>query len=116
VTAASDWDGETKQMSVLPAREDSYEYLLHDTGIPAFTLNLRKGSLVAEALRGPMRERAIGVIYRPETELASHYFQASLSEQFDAVVHFDESCAVEPLERIAEEAHGEPAETFPSGI
>jgi erythromycin esterase-like protein len=63
-----------------------------------------------------MRERAIGVIYRPESELASHYFQASLSDQFDAVVHFDESFAVEPMDGIAENAQGEPAETFPSGI
>jgi erythromycin esterase-like protein len=63
-----------------------------------------------------MRERAIGVIYRPESELASHYFKASQSDQFDAIIHFDESCAVEPIELEAKKSCGEPAETFPSGI
>ena len=77
---------------------------------------MEKGSRVSEALLVPMRERAIGVIYRPESELASHYFHASLSNQFDAVVHFDESHAVEPMDGIVESAQGEPAETFPSGI
>jgi len=116
VTAASEWDGQTERMKVRPARTDSYEALMHETGIPAFILNLEKGSLVADALREPMRERAIGVIYRPESELASHYFQASLSDQFDAVVHFDTTSAVEPLERIAKKTDREPAETFPSGL
>jgi len=116
VTAAFEWDGRTERICVRPARKDSYEHLLHNTGIPAFTLNLEKGSPVSNALHVPMRERAIGVIYRPESELASHYFQASLSDQFDAVVHFDESFAVEPMDGIAENAQGEPAETFPSGI
>ena len=116
VTAASEWDGQTERMEVRPSRTDSYEALMHETGIPAFILNLEKGSLVADALREPMRERAIGVIYRPESELASHYFQASLSDQFDAVVHFDTTSAVEPLERIAKKTDREPAETFPSGL
>ena len=63
-----------------------------------------------------MLERAIGVVYRPATEFASHYFQASLSEQFDGIIHIDETRAVEPLEPIGAEAAGEPAETFPTGI
>jgi erythromycin esterase-like protein len=60
--------------------------------------------------------RAIGVIYRPETERWSHYFEASFPDQFDAVVHFDETRALEPLERTAEWERGELAETFPSGL
>ena len=64
----------------------------------------------------PRLERAIGVIYRPETERASHYFHASLPAQFDAVLHFDRTRAVEPLERTAEWETGEVPETFPSGI
>ena len=116
VTAASEWDGPTRKIPVRPARADSYESLMHDIGIPAFTLNLQKRSRVADSLRSPMRERAIGVIYRPESELASHYFEASLSDQFDAIIHFDESCAVEPMELEAEKSYGEPAETFSSGI
>jgi erythromycin esterase-like protein len=116
VTAASEWDGPTRTIPVGPARADSYESPMHDTEIPAFTLNLKRRSRVADSLRTPMRERAIGVIYRPESELASHYFTAALSDQFDAVIHFDKSCAVEPMELEAEKSCGEPAETFPSGI
>ncbi len=63
-----------------------------------------------------MLERAIGVIYLPESELASHYFHARLADQFDAIIHFDQTRAVEPLERTGEWEVGEPAETFPSGV
>ena len=86
VTAASNWDGPAERKRVRPARADSYEGLFHQVGIPAFSLNLEPGSHLTEGLREPMLERAIGVIYRPESELASHYFQASLSEQFDAII------------------------------
>jgi len=94
----------------------SYESLFHDTRTPAFLLTLPRGTRVAMGLRAPMLERAIGVIYLPESELASHYFHASLSDQFDAVIHFDQTRAVEPLERTGEWEVGEPAETFPSGV
>jgi len=80
---------------------------------------LRERSPAASALRAPMLERAIGVIYRPETERQSHYFYARLADQFDQLLHFDETRAVEPLERTAEwtmEGVGEPAETYPSGL
>ena len=74
---------------------------------------------MASALNEPRLERAIGVIYRPETERQSHYFYARLADQFDALLHFDQTRAVEPLERTPEwnmEEIGEPAETFPSGL
>jgi erythromycin esterase-like protein len=116
VTAASDWDGPAERKRIRAARADSYEALLHDVAIPSFALNLEKGSQVADGLAEPMLERAIGVVYRPESELASHYFHASLSEQFDAVIHLDETRSVEPLEPMGEFAFGEPAETFPSGV
>jgi erythromycin esterase-like protein len=67
-------------------------------------------------LREPRLERAIGVIYRPETERASHYFHARLPDQFDALIHFDETRAVEPLERTGEWEKGEVPETFPFGV
>ena len=78
------------------------------------SLGLRSGAPM-EGLRGPRLERAIGVIYRPETERMSHYFNARLSDQFDVVLHFDETRAVEPLERVAAPS-GEVAETFPTGV
>jgi|SRR5882672_1478566 len=118
VTAASNWDAPAERKQVRPALRDSYEALLHEVGIPRFQISLREPAAVA-ALRPPRLERAIGVIYRPETERQSHYFYARLADQFDALLHFDHTRAVEPLERTPEwtmeEVH-EPAETFPSGL
>lgn len=116
VTAASNWDAPAERKRVRPALENSYEALFHELDIPRFLLTLRDTEHAAAALREPLLERAIGVIYRPETERASHYFQARLSAQFDAVLHFDETRAVEPLERTAEWETGEVPETFPTGI
>lgn len=116
VTAASNWGDPAERKRVRPALPGSYEALFHGAGIPRFFLNLRDGGHVAEGLREPLLERAIGVIYLPETERASHYFVAQLSSQFDAILHFDQTRAVEPLERAGEWGAGEVAETFPSGV
>ena len=116
VTAASNWDAPAERKLVRPALKNSYEALFHDVGIPRFLLTFRNTEHTTAALREPLLERAIGVIYRPETERASHYFQARLSAQFDAVLHFDETRAVEPLERTTEWEAGEVPETFPTGI
>lgn len=115
VTAASEWGGAAERKKVRPAMPGSYEALFHGMGLGDFVLPLPRHSPVANGLRESMLERAIGVIYRPETEFASHYFQARLADQFDAVIHIDHTRAVEPLELTAEWG-GEPAETFPSGI
>ncbi|HTA43449.1 MAG TPA: erythromycin esterase family protein [Bryobacteraceae bacterium] len=98
VTAASNWDGPAERKKVIPAMPGSYEAMFHETGITPFLLIMPRGSHVTDALREPMLERAIGVIYRPETEFSSHYFHAHLSDQFDVIIHFDETRAVEPLE------------------
>ena len=116
VTAASNWGGPAERKRVRPAMPGSYEALFHDAGVPSFLLTLPHGARVTQGLREPMLERAIGVIYLPESELASHYFHARLSDQFDAVIHFDQTRAVEPLEPTGEWEVGEPAETFPSGM
>ena len=115
VTAASDWDGPAERKRVRPALHDSYEYLFHQQGLGDFLITLKDGP-AAMALRQPRLERAIGVIYLPQTERQSHYFDARLSEQFDAVIHFDETRALEPLERKALWESGEPPETFPTGV
>lgn len=117
VAAANDW-GEAAQIKrVRPAHKDSYELIFHETAAPAFFLDLRDDE-IKEALKRPQLERAIGVIYRPETERASHYFAARLAEQFDGVIHFDETSHVESLENTASRADDEEAvpETFPSGM
>jgi erythromycin esterase-like protein len=114
VTAASNWHGPAERKRVRPALPESYEALFHETGLRRFLLPLGEAS--PAELREPRLERAIGVIYLPETERASHYFHASLPDQFDAVLHIDETRAVEPLERTAEWEKGEVPETFPSGV
>ena len=116
VTAATEWDGPAHRRHVRPALTGSYERLFHEVGIPRFMLPLRSDPELASALAGPRLERAIGVIYVPETERRSHYFRAHLPRQFDYVLHFDETRAVEPLERSALWEAGEVAETFPSGL
>ena len=116
VTAASAWDGPAQRKHVRPALSGSYERLFHDAGIPRFLLPLRTNLELASTLAAPRLERAIGVLYLPESERASHYFRARLSAQFDFVLHFDETRAVEPLERHALWEAGEVAETFPSGL
>jgi len=116
VTAASEWDGVAERKRVRPALEDSYEALFHQADIPSLLLPLRDNASASVALRDPKLERAIGVIYLPQTERQSHYFDARLADQFDAVIHFDETSALQPLERRAIWETGEPPETFPTGV
>ncbi len=116
VTAASGWDGPAERKTVRPALTGSYEGLFHRASIPNFLLRLGKKDEASLALQEPRLERAIGVIYLPQSERASHYFHALLPEQFDVVLHYDETRAVEPLERTAEWETGEVPETFPSAL
>jgi erythromycin esterase-like protein len=116
VTAASNWDEPAERKQVRDGHRDSYEALFHEVDTPRFFLNLRDNAPLAAELRAEKLERAIGVIYRPETELQSHYFHARLSDQFDGIIHFDHTRAVEPLERTTEWELGEVEETFPSGL
>jgi erythromycin esterase-like protein/predicted phosphoribosyltransferase len=116
VTAASDWDSVAERKRVRPALAGSWEAVFHASLPSRFLLIWRGNRALSEALHEPRLERAIGVIYRPETERASHYFQARLSDQFDAVLHFDETRAVEPLEYTAEWETGELPETFPFAV
>lgn len=99
VTAAYEWDGEPECRMVRMARTDSYEYLFHSTRLERFYLRLQGEA--ARVLSSPMLERAIGVLYWPDTEYESHYFMASLPAQFDAVFHLDETNAVQPLDMVA---------------
>lgn len=116
VTAASEWDGPAERKRVRPALKESYEALFHEIDDARFFLTLRDNKQLSTALQGPRLERAIGVIYLPQSERQSHYFDARLSRQFDAVIHFDETHALEPLERYPVWESGEPPETFPTGV
>jgi erythromycin esterase-like protein len=101
-----------ERKNVRPALEGSYEDLFHAIGLPRFWVDLRGAGQIG-VLQQRRIERAIGVIYRPETERLSHYFHARLPEQFDAVIHIDETRAVEPLERTGSWEEGELPETYP---
>jgi erythromycin esterase-like protein len=116
VTAASDWDAPSERKRVRPALSGSYEALFHEAGTRNFLLTLRDAEKISSALRGPKLERAIGVIYLPATERQSHYFDARMPEQFDAVIHLDETRALVPLDRHALWETGEPPETYPTGM
>ncbi len=109
VTAASDWGGRAERKRVRRALDGSWEQAFHQTGAPSFLL-------LPAAVDGRRLERAIGVIYRPETERLSHYFEARLGHQFDAAIHIDETRAVEPLERTSEWVAGELPETYPFAV
>src|SRR5881227_89888 len=116
VTAASDWGAPAERKRVRPALAGSYEALFHAAEHIRFLLTWRDNDTLAVGLREPRLERAIGVIYRSETERQSHYFRARLPDQFDAVLHFDETRAVKPLEATAEWEAGEVPETFPFAV
>jgi erythromycin esterase-like protein len=141
VTAARDWGMPAERRRVRPGLPGSYEALFHAASAgggggagresaqrPDFCLPLREGATdptLTEALRPARLERFIGVIYRPETERWSHYYEADLPRQFDALLYFDHTRAVEPLERTPRWEAGEPArpgeareapETFPSTL
>ena len=116
VTAATNWDDPGEIKKVRPALPDSFELGFHNVEIPRFFLPLRAEVDRPPLLAKPRLERAIGVIYRPDTERISHYFHADLPRQFDAVFHFDHTRALQPLEKPEHWEHTELPETFPSGI
>ena len=97
VTAASQWEEQGQRMNVLPALPESYSAAFHETGIGNFQILIRGNEALAPVLDKSRLERAIGVIYLPDTERFSHYFDARLSARFDAVIHLDATEAVEPL-------------------
>ena len=99
VLAAAEWGAEGRAQPLRPALPGSFSALFHETGLPAFTLRLRGNSKVAQALAGSRLQRFVGVIYAPQTERQSHYFETDLSRQYDAVIHIDRTTAVAPLPR-----------------
>lgn len=116
VTAASDWDGPAERKQVRPAMAGSYEDAFHQSDLGNFMLPLRAPSAARAALLEARLERAIGVLYLPRTERQSHYFSAQLPQQFDAIIHFDVTDAVQPLEPTSHWDTGEAPETYPIGL
>jgi erythromycin esterase-like protein len=116
VTAAYDWDGQAETKRVRPGMKHSWEELFHGVGPEQFILTFRDNPELSGALDQERLERAIGVIYRPETERISHYFYARIAEQFDAVIHIDTTRALQPLDALSELTREELPETYPSGV
>lgn len=116
VTAASDWHSHAERKTVREPIPQSWEALFHSLDVPDFYLEIESARKSFPAIDGLRLERAIGVVYRPQTEFYSHYMEARLGQQFDAIFHFDRTRAVEPLERTAAWDAGEVPETFPTGI
>ena len=116
VTAASNWDEPAERKRVRRGLPGSWEDVFHRTGMPQFLLPLRDDAALRSMVAPRRLQRAIGVIYRPETERQSHYFHTRLDRQFDAVVHIDETSALEPLDVGPAWIDREAPETFPSGM
>lgn len=116
VTAASQWDGEAEQKIVRPGLKESYEALFHEVGIPNFMLLLRDNKELAHHLDISRLQRAIGVLYQPESERRSHYFYSKLPQQFDAIIHLDTARALKPLETSGLWHKGEVFDTYPAGL
>ncbi|MGZ9096831.1 MAG: erythromycin esterase family protein [Micavibrio sp.] len=116
VTAADNWDEPAKTKRINDPFPGSYEEIFHHVNYKAFLLDLRESNEAVDGLMTPRLQRAIGVIYRPDTERHSHYFNACLPEQFDFMLHYDDTHAVEPLESVMHAHHGEMDETYPSGL
>ncbi|MFN2637132.1 MAG: erythromycin esterase family protein [Gemmatimonadaceae bacterium] len=116
VTAASNWDEPGERKRVRPGLSGSYESAFHDLGVPSFFLDLANVRSDEPPFTEPLLERAIGVIYRPDTERVSHYFLADIRAQFDAIYHFDRTQALEPLEKPERWVGAEAPETYPSGV
>ncbi|MEA3213915.1 MAG: hypothetical protein QOJ19_71 [Acidimicrobiia bacterium] len=116
VTAASDWGAPVDRKHVRPALPGSVEQVLHETALARLLLPFATAPRSADVLRETRLERSIGVIYRPRTERESHYFRARVADQFDALIHLDETRAVEPLERTSRWEGAEVPETYPTEV
>lgn len=116
VTAADAWNGAARFKRVRAPLPSSAEELLHDTGIPEFLVRMDRPTEAVDVLSTPRLERAIGVVYQPATERQSHYFHTRLAQRYDAIVHIDETTALEPLEPGEHWMSGRTPETYPSGL
>ena len=116
VTAARDWDEPAQRRQVRPGLAGSWEDLLHQAEVDRFIVLLRGNEALQKLASAARLQRAIGVVYRPETERQSHYVMARLAQQFDALLHIDHSHALEPLDKGPAWVNGEVPETYPSGL
>jgi erythromycin esterase-like protein len=116
VTAASEWGGLAERKYVRPALNGSVEELFHEVDRPEFLVSSMISHAASEPLDTVRLGRAIGVIYLPATERQSHYYHVRPGDQFDAIIHIDQTRALEPLEVTSQWVAGETPETYPSGL
>jgi erythromycin esterase-like protein len=116
VSAATNWGGDVRRKNMLPALHGSYEDLFRHVG-DSFYLNLRDlPQIIREELKKSFLQRAIGVIYMPQTERVSHYYFSDITSQFDAIIHFTTTNALVPLEQTSSWIIGEIPQTYGSGL
>jgi erythromycin esterase-like protein len=116
VTAASEWGGLAERKYVRPALNGSVEELFHEVDRPEFLVSSMISHAASEPLDTVRLGRAMGVIYLPATERQSHYYHVRPGDQFDAIIHIDQTRALEPLEVTSQWVAGETPETYPSGL
>eukprot|EP00898_Chlorokybus_atmophyticus_P005468 jgi/Chlat1/5922/Chrsp4S06253 len=117
VTAAHEWGDPPERMQVRLGMKGSYEDLLHQAGLPAYWLNLRSENDATKMLKKENRlMRYIGVIYAAKTERQSHYYRGHVTKQFDALIYYEHTRAVEPMERESDMPEAEVPQTFPAGL
>jgi protein-L-isoaspartate(D-aspartate) O-methyltransferase len=97
VLAAHEWDAPGEVREIRHGHPESYEAVMHESGIPAFVLTLENHPAIKKELCPARLMRAIGVVYRPQTELQSHYFMSVLPDQLDELVWIDRTSAVHPI-------------------
>lgn len=103
VRAAPGWGAPDRVRRLRPALRGSWHDLLHRRlprgGPPALLLIFRGDPALAAEFAVQRPQRAVGVIYLPHAERRDHYFHATLSAQFDAVIHIDVTAAIDSLGR-----------------
>lgn len=118
VAAADDWGGPLQIKRVAPSCADSWEQRFLRAGLSAALIDWRGAgkATLHQAVTEPLLQRAIGVVYRPETERHSHYYEAVLGEQFDAYLWFEQTTAVTPLPAPEDGGPSHEADTYPFGV
>jgi erythromycin esterase-like protein len=111
VTAADEWDLPCKYKKVNDGMSGSIEEVFHKVSENIMNVGfmiifrsktsenyLAEKSVIEDLSKRAYLERAKSVIYRPNTERRSHYFDCKIAKQFDIVIHIDNTNALQPLD------------------
>jgi erythromycin esterase len=113
IIAGREWGAPMERMPIPPAREGSWEDILHRIGEEDKLLVFAEAEEESRLLK-LRAHRAIGVVYDPANKRFGNYVPTVLPRRYDAFLYVDETQALHPLHMRTRE-NGEPPETFPSG-